>query len=87
MPSLAVKTRPGARELSDGVGEPANMLARSCRPRLSGQGCPVVMSMPNVIRGKWIKAVSKHVNFMLQHDFALPIVGEGFKVITLGKFG
>lgn len=44
------------------------------------------MSIPNVIRGKLIRAASKDVKFMLQHEFVLPIVGESFKVITLGKF-
>ena len=77
---------PGARELSDVVGELTNMLAGGCKSRLCDHDCPVVMSIPNVIRGKLIRAASKDVKFMLQHEFVLPIVGESFKVITLGKF-
>ncbi len=76
----------GSRELSDVVGELTNMLAGGCKSRLCDHDCPVVMSIPNVIRGKLIRAASKDVKFMLQHEFALPIIGESFKVITLGKF-
>lgn len=78
---------PGAREISDVAGELTNMLAGGCKSRLCDHGCPVVMSIPNVIRGKFIKAASKDVKFMLQHQFTLPMIGESFKVITLGKFG
>jgi CheY-specific phosphatase CheX len=77
---------PGSRELSDVIGELANMLAGGCKSRLCDHDCPVVMSIPNVIRGKMIRASSKDVKFMLQHHFTLPMIGESFKVITLGKF-
>lgn len=76
----------GAREVSDVVGELTNMLAGGCKSRLCDQECPVVMSIPNVIRGTLIRVAIKNVAFMLQHEFALPIIGESFKVITLGKF-
>lgn len=78
---------PGARELSDVAGEITNMLAGGCKSRLCDHDCPVVMSIPNVIRGKFIKAASRDVKFMLQHQFSLPMNGESFKVITIGKFG
>lgn len=78
---------PGAKELSDVVGEITNMLAGGCKSRLCDHDCPVVMSIPNVIRGSLIKAASKDVRFMLQHQFNLPMNGESFKVITIGKFG
>lgn len=76
----------GARELSEVVAELTNMLAGGCKSRLCDHQCPVVMSIPNVIRGKFIRAASKDVRFMLQHEFTVPIFGETFKVITLGKF-
>lgn len=76
----------GARELSEVVAELTNMLAGGCKSRLCDHECPVVMSIPNVIRGKFIRANSKDVRFMLQHQFTVPIIGESFKVITLGKF-
>ena len=77
---------PGSRELSDVIGELTNMLAGGCKSRLCDHDCPVVMSIPNVIRGKLIRAASKDVKFMVQHNFSLPMIGESFKVITLGKF-
>lgn len=76
----------GAREISDVVGELTNMLAGGCKSRLCDHDCPVVMSIPNIIRGKLIRAASKDVKFMLQRQFAVPIHGESFKVIALGKF-
>jgi CheY-specific phosphatase CheX len=77
---------PGARELSDVAGEITNILAGGCKSRLCDHECPVVMSIPNVIRGTFIKAASRDVKFMLQHQFSLPMNGESFKVITIGKF-
>lgn len=77
---------PGARELSEVVAELTNMLAGGCKSRLCDHDCPVVMSIPNVIRGKLIRAGSKDVRFLLQHQFTVPAIGQGFKVITLGKF-
>jgi len=77
---------PGARELSEVIGELTNMLAGSCKSHLSDHGTLIVMSIPNVIRGKDIKAATRDVTFMLEHCFALPMIGESFKVITLGKF-
>ncbi len=77
---------PGAREISDVAAELTNMLAGGCKSRLCDHDCSVVMSIPNVIRGKFIKAASKDVRFMLQHQFSLPMIGESFTVSTLGKF-
>ena len=76
----------GAREVSDVVGELTNMLAGGCKSRLCDNDCNVVMSIPNIIRGKLIRAASKDVKFMLQRQFAMPILGENLKVIALGKF-
>jgi chemotaxis protein CheX len=76
----------GAREVSDVVGELTNMLAGGCKSRLCDHDCSVVMSIPNIIRGKLIRAASKDVRFMLQRQFVEPIAGENFKVIALGKF-
>jgi chemotaxis protein CheX len=76
----------GAREVSDVVGELTNMLAGGCKSRLCDHHCSVVMSIPNIIRGKLIRAASKDVKFMLQRQFTVPIIGEGLKVIALGKF-
>jgi hypothetical protein len=62
------------------------MLAGGCKSRLCDHDCSVVMSIPNIIRGKLIRAASKDVRFMLQRQFVEPIAGENFKVIALGKF-
>lgn len=83
---LGAELSAGTREVSDVVGELTNMLAGGCKSRLCDHDCGVVMSIPNVIRGKLIRAASKDVKFMLQRQFAVPIQGESFKVIALGKF-
>jgi chemotaxis protein CheX len=75
-----------ARELSDVVGELTNMLAGGCKSRLCDHDCQVVMSIPNIIRGKLIRATSRDISFVLQRQFAVPVNGAEFKVITLGKF-
>src|SRR5688572_11057404 len=67
---------PGSREVSDVVGELTNMLAGGCKSRLCDHDCSVVMSIPNIIRGKLIRAASKDVKFMLQRQFTMPILGE-----------
>lgn len=76
----------GAREIMDVIGELTNMLAGGCKSRLCDSQCNVVMSIPNLIRGKLIRASSKDVKFMLQREFTAPIDGASFKVIALGKF-
>ena len=76
----------GSREILDVIGELTNMLAGGCKSRLCDSDCNVVMSIPNLIRGKLIRAASKDVKFMLQRQFTVPIVGASFKVIALGKF-
>lgn len=83
---LGVEVAAGSREASDVVGELTNMLAGGCKSRLCDHDCAVVMSIPNIIRGKLIRAASKDVKFMLQRQFTVPIQGESFKVIALGKF-
>ena len=76
----------GSRELSDVIGELTNMLAGGCKSRLCDSDCAVVMSIPNIIRGTLIRAASRDVKFLLQRQFAVPIDGAGFRIITLGKF-
>ena len=73
-------------QISDVVGELTNMLAGGCKSRLCDHECPVVMSIPNIIRGNAIRASSRDVKFMLQRRFDVTIVGESFQVIALGKF-
>jgi CheY-specific phosphatase CheX len=77
----------GGQDISDVVAELTNMLAGGCKSRLCDHGCPVVMSIPNIIRGKSIRATSRDVSFMLKREFSLSISGgETLQVIILGKF-
>lgn len=76
----------GATEVSDVIAELTNMLAGGCKSRLCDHDCTVVMSIPNIIRGKAIRAASRDVKFMLKRDFGVSISGETFQVIILGKF-
>lgn len=83
---LGTEVQAGSHEVSDVIGELTNMLAGGCKSRLCDQDCPVVMSIPNIIRGKFIKAATRDVKFMLQRCYPVPIPGEQLKVIMLGKF-
>jgi len=77
---------PDPHELCDVVGELSSMIAGGCKSRLSDVDCSVLVSNPNVIRGKLIRASSRDVKFVLQRQFTVPIQGESFNVIMLGKF-
>src|SRR5689334_21597821 len=65
-----------AHDVSDVVAELTNMLAGGCKSCLCDHGCPVVMSIPNIIRGRAIRATSRDVSFMLKREFSLSISGE-----------
>jgi CheY-specific phosphatase CheX len=78
---------PHPQDVSDVVAELTNMLAGGCKSRLCDQECPVVMSIPNIIRGQAIRAFSRDITFMLKREFSLSISGgEKLQVIILGKF-
>ncbi len=78
---------PTAHDLSDVVSELTNMLAGGCKSRLCDHDCPVVMSIPNIIRGQAIRATSRSIEFMLKREFSLSITREEqLQVIILGKF-
>jgi CheY-specific phosphatase CheX len=77
---------PSIQDISDVVAELTNMLAGGCKSRLCDHQCPVVMSIPNIVRGQAIRAASRDIKFMLKRDFALTITEEKLQVIALGKF-
>ena len=78
---------PSEQDMSDVVAELTNMLAGGCKSRLCDSECPVVMSIPNIIRGQAIRATSRSIEFMLKQEFTLSIEGEEkLQVIILGKF-
>jgi len=77
---------PNNQDISDVVAELTNMLAGGCKSRLCDHNCQVVMSIPNVVRGRAIRAASRDIKFMLKREFAVSISGERLQVIALGKF-
>jgi CheY-specific phosphatase CheX len=77
---------PSSQDVSDVVAELTNMLAGGCKSRLCDHKCPVVMSIPNIIRGRVIRASSRGIRFVHKRDFAISGTGEVFQVIVLGKF-
>ncbi len=78
---------PTIQDMSDVVAELTNMLAGGCKSRLCDHDCPVVMSIPNIIRGHAIRATSRAIEFTLKQEFSLSINGkEKLQVIILGKF-
>ena len=76
----------GEREISDVVGELTNMLAGGCKSRLCDQGCPVAISIPNIIRGESVRAAGKNISFTLSREFRIPDLGESLRIIVIGKF-
>lgn len=83
---MGADAQPSGHDVSDVVAELTNMLAGGCKSRLCDNDCAVVMSIPNIIRGRAIRAASRDVKFMLKRDFTVSITGEKFQVIVLGKF-
>ncbi len=75
-----------SKEVSDVVGELTNMLAGGCKTRMNDKGLDVVMSIPNIITGKGIRAGSKDVRFMISRDFAIAGGDRTVQVCVLGKF-
>jgi chemotaxis protein CheX len=75
----------GPHELCDVVGEVTNMLAGGCKSRLCDSGFPVVMSIPNIIRGTSLKVSGRDLSFVVRRHFVIPGLGGDVDVIMMGK--
>jgi CheY-specific phosphatase CheX len=75
----------GPKEICDVVGEITNMLAGGCKSRLCDAGIPVVMTIPNIIRGQALKVSAKDLTFLVRRSFKVPALGGEVDVILLGK--
>jgi CheY-specific phosphatase CheX len=75
----------GIRETCDVVGEITNMLAGGCKSRLCDAGIPVVMTIPNIIRGQPLKVSAKDLTFLVRRRFKVSALGGEVDVIMLGK--
>lgn len=75
----------GPREISDVVGEVTNMLAGGCKSRLCDAGIPVVMSIPNILRGQSLKVSAKDLTFLVRKRFKVPAMAGEVIVIMMGK--
>lgn len=73
-------------EICDVFGEITNMVAGGCKSRLCDNGMPVVMSIPNVIRGRALSATGRDVRFLVRVDFVVSASREEFSVVLFGKF-
>ncbi len=75
----------GPRETNDVVGEVTNMLAGGCKSRLCDAGVPVVMSIPNILRGHSLKVTAKDLSFLVRKRFKVPALAGEVDVIMMGK--
>lgn len=75
----------GPRELCDVVGEVTNMLAGGCKSRLCDKGLPVVMTIPNIIRGKSLRLTGRDLTFMVRRRFHAAGLDGDVDVILMGK--
>lgn len=76
---------PAMSDLSDVLGEITNMVAGGCKSRLCDGGFPVVMTIPNIIRGRSIRATGRDVQFMIQRRFLLPEINNDFQISLFGR--
>ncbi len=76
---------PESRDCLDVVGELTNMMAGGIKTRLNELGYPMVMSIPNIIRGPSIRVAGKDVQFKVEREFALGSGGEAARVIMIGR--
>lgn len=83
---LGDPTLESAHEICDVFGEITNMVAGGCKSRLCDNGIPVVMSIPNVIRGRSLTATGRDVRFLVRVDFSVTASREEFSVVLFGKF-
>lgn len=75
----------GHAEVSDVVGEITNMIAGGCKSRLCDAGFPVVMSIPNIIRGSQLYAHARDVCFLIRRRFKVAQAAEPFQMVLAGR--